>query len=90
MAKWATSTARKNPLPGPLARPASVENTRKSLLTHFPYLVIYAPLPDGLLVLAAGHQHRRPNYWRERQAEQISPRGLRDSRSPRSATKGSD
>jgi hypothetical protein len=23
-------------------------------------------LPDELLVLAVGHQHRRPEYWRER------------------------
>ena len=50
----------------PLAWPESVEGTRKCLLTRFPYLVIYAPLPDELLVLAVGHQHRRPEYWRER------------------------
>jgi plasmid stabilization system protein ParE len=52
----------------PLAWPASGENTRKCLLTRFPYLVIYVPLPDELLVLAVGHQHRHPNYWRERLA----------------------
>lgn len=50
----------------PLAWPESTEGTRKCLLTRFPYLVIYAPLPDELLVLAVGHQHRRPEYWRER------------------------
>ncbi len=50
----------------PLAWPESAEGTRKCLLTRFPYLVIYAPLPDELLVLAVGHQHRRPEYWRER------------------------
>ena len=48
----------------PLAWPASAEGTRKCLLTRFPYL--YAPLPDELLALAVGHQHRRPEYWRER------------------------
>jgi hypothetical protein len=37
-------------------------------LSRFPYLVIYAPLPDELLVLAVGHQHRKPGYWRERLA----------------------
>jgi hypothetical protein len=31
--------------------------------------VIYAPLPGELLVLAVGHQHRRPDYWRERVLE---------------------
>lgn len=50
----------------PLAWPESAEGTRKCLLTRFPYLVIYAPFPDELLVLAVGHQHRRPEYWRER------------------------
>jgi plasmid stabilization system protein ParE len=52
----------------PLAWPTSGDATRKCLLTRFPYLVIYAPLPGGLLVLAVGHQHRRPGYWRERLA----------------------
>lgn len=52
----------------PLAWPTSGENTRKCLLTRFPYLVIYTPLPYELLVLAVGHQHRQPNYWRERLA----------------------
>ena len=53
----------------PLAWPASGKNTRKCLLTRFPYFAIYAPLPDEILVLAIGHQHRRPGYWRERLAE---------------------
>ncbi len=52
----------------PMAWPASGDNTRKCLLTRFPYLVIYAPLPGELLILAVGHQHRRPDYWRERLA----------------------
>lgn len=50
----------------PLAWPASGTDTRKCLMTRFPYLVIYAPLPNELLVLAVGHQHRKPGYWRER------------------------
>lgn len=50
----------------PLAWPVSGEGTRKCLLTRFPYLVIYTPLPGELLVLAVGHQHRQPGYWRER------------------------
>ena len=50
----------------PQAWPESGEGTRKCLLTRFPYLVIYAPLRDDLLVLAVGHQHRQPGYWRER------------------------
>jgi len=38
---------------------------RKCLLSRFPYMVIYAPLPDEVLVLAVGHQHRQPGYWRD-------------------------
>lgn len=53
----------------PQAWPVSGEDTRKCLLAHFPYLVIYAPLPGELLVLAVGHQHRQPGYWRERLAD---------------------
>jgi hypothetical protein len=26
----------------------------------------YTPLPDELLVLAVGHQHRHPDFWRDR------------------------
>jgi toxin ParE1/3/4 len=50
----------------PLAWPSSGANTRKCLMTRFPYLAIYAVLPDKILVLAVGHQHRHPGYWRER------------------------
>jgi plasmid stabilization system protein ParE len=52
----------------PLAWAVSGEGTRKCLLTHFPYLIIYAPLPGELLVLAVCHQHREPVYWRDRLA----------------------
>lgn len=52
----------------PVAWPPSGEGTHKCLMSRFPYLVIYAPLPDELLVVAVGHQHRQPGYWRERLA----------------------
>jgi len=52
----------------PTAWPPSGEGTRKCLMSRFPYLVIYTTLPDELLVLAVGHQHRQPGYWRERLA----------------------
>lgn len=53
----------------PLAWPPIGSETRKCLMTRFPYLVIYVPLPSELLVLAVGHQHRRPGYWRDRVAK---------------------
>ncbi|HYW06442.1 MAG TPA: type II toxin-antitoxin system RelE/ParE family toxin [Longimicrobium sp.] len=36
---------------------------RKLLVRRFPYLVIYRVLPDGVLVLAIGHQRRHPDFW---------------------------
>ncbi len=50
----------------PTAWPPSGEGTRKCLMSRFPYLVIYAPLPDQILVLTVGHQHRKPAYWHDR------------------------
>ena len=50
----------------PMAWPPVGEGLRRCLLTRFPYLVIYAPLPEEVLVLAVGHQHRQPGFWRER------------------------
>jgi hypothetical protein len=34
-----------------------------------PYLVVYAILPDQIVVLAVAHTSRKPGYWRERLAE---------------------
>lgn len=50
----------------PLAWVCVGPRTRRRLLTRFPYQVIYAVLPDTFLVLAVGHQHRRPDYWHDR------------------------
>lgn len=52
----------------PTAWPPAGEGTRKCLMSRFPYLLIYAPLPDEVLVLTVGHQHRQPGYWRDRLA----------------------
>lgn len=39
----------------------------KSLLLHkFPYKVIYSVNNDQILVLAIAHQHRKPEYWADR------------------------
>ena len=39
---------------------------RRAMLNRFPYLVIYEPHPDEVLVLAFAHTARRPNYWLSR------------------------
>ena len=41
-------------------------NTRRCRLSRFPYAVIYAREPAGLLIIAIAHLHRRPGYWRDR------------------------
>jgi plasmid stabilization system protein ParE len=39
----------------------------KSLLLHkFPYKVIYSVNNDQILILAIAHQHRKPEYWADR------------------------
>lgn len=42
---------------------------RRCRLSRFPYGVIYAVEPEGIIVLAVMHLHRKPDYWRDR----ISP-----------------
>lgn len=42
------------------------QNTHKLLLTRFPYLVLYIPEKDKILISAIAHQHRRPEYYIER------------------------
>jgi plasmid stabilization system protein ParE len=38
---------------------------RRALMRRFPYSVIYEISEDALLILAIGHQHRRPYYWQK-------------------------
>jgi len=40
--------------------------TRRVLLGRFPYMVIYRPVYDRLLVVAFAHGKRRPGYWIDR------------------------
>jgi plasmid stabilization system protein ParE len=48
-----------------LGQPVTAE-LRRSLLSQFPFSVIYAIEPDGLLIVAVAHQRRRPGYWKSR------------------------
>jgi len=45
---------------------AYVHGTRKFLLWHFPFYVVYRELEDVILVLAVAHSRRRPGYWKTR------------------------
>ena len=58
----AINRLRENPMLGH----AVTDALRRSLLSRFPYFLIYAIEPDELLIIAVAHQRRRPDFWRER------------------------
>lgn len=39
---------------------------RRALLHRFPFSLIYSVEVDAILIVAVGHQRRRPDYWRNR------------------------
>lgn len=39
---------------------------RKYLLHKFPYKLLYSLEADHILVIAVAHQHRKPDYWVDR------------------------
>ena len=41
-------------------------DVRRCLAHVFPYTVLYAVEPSGVLIIAVMHSHREPNYWRNR------------------------
>lgn len=41
-------------------------DVRKCLLHKFPYKRLYSIEENHILVLAVAHQHRKPDYWIER------------------------
>ena len=43
--------------------------TRRFRLRRFPYGLVYAVLPDELVIIAVMHLHRQPDYWRNRLPE---------------------
>lgn len=47
---------------------------RRALVKRHPYLVIYAILPDQLVIIAIAHTSKRPGYWRDRIADLAGPR----------------
>ncbi len=41
-------------------------DVRKCLLHRFPYKLLYSIEEDHVFVIAVAHQHRKPDYWVER------------------------
>jgi plasmid stabilization system protein ParE len=39
---------------------------RRTLLSKFPFSLIYFPATSEVVIVAVAHQRRRPDYWRER------------------------
>lgn len=44
------------------------ENTRRCRLGRFPYGLIYSAVEAEILIIAVANLHRRPDYWRNREA----------------------
>jgi len=44
-------------------------NTRRCLISKFPYGIIYhySPERDEIVIVAIAHLHRRPDYWASRE-----------------------
>ena len=56
-------------MPQSAPRWTRIESTyeiRRAKVRRHPYLVVYAVLPDQLVVLAIAHTSKQPGYWRER------------------------
>ena len=47
----------------PVPRTRSV---RSAKVEGYPFRVFFVPIVDGVLVLAAAHERRRPGYWKPR------------------------
>jgi len=46
--------------------PVYTKNTRRRVLSRFPYSVIFQDKDEVILVIAVAHAKRRPGYWRAR------------------------
>ena len=46
--------------------PESLYGTRRYLLQHFPFSVIYLDDPDVVTIIAVAHGKRKPGYWKKR------------------------
>ncbi len=40
---------------------------RKCLLHKFPYKLLYSIEEDDIFIIAVAHQHRKPDYWIDRE-----------------------
>jgi plasmid stabilization system protein ParE len=50
----------------PRLYPPYTKNTRRRVLSAFPYSVIFQEKDETILVVAVAHAKRRPGYWKGR------------------------
>lgn len=50
----------------PLSGSPQRSNTRRVLVSGFPFSLVYRPEPEGIVVFAVAHHARRPFYWQSR------------------------
>lgn len=50
----------------PKTWPTGEHGTRKFVLQHFPFAIIYREKGSAVEILAVAHGHRRPSYWKNR------------------------
>lgn len=48
----------------PLAWQPLSQRTRRCLLNRFPYGLIYEQRKSEIVIVAVGHQHRQPDFWK--------------------------
>ncbi|SRR5216683_1558088 len=46
--------------------PKHLHGTRRFVLHHFPFSIIYLDEPDVVSILAVAHNKRKPGYWKPR------------------------
>lgn len=46
--------------------PKYLYETRRYLLHHFPFSIVYLDDPDGVTFVAVAHTKRKPGYWKKR------------------------
>ena len=51
----------------PFAWSTEKKGIRKYIMQNFPYQLIYSVADDHILILAVAHQHRKPDYWLDKQ-----------------------
>ena len=49
----------------PDAWPKERGEVRKYLVHKFPFKILYSVQDQNIIILAIGHQHRKPGYWIE-------------------------